>query len=99
MTITAPISASESPALKPPRRVRLGGITALAQSAWMGFPLGSEILEPIRLAPGAVRRWTQVVRPHWPAGGLSLRGLWRREFGTPAYTARGFGFKVKSWIR
>ncbi|CUS02886.2 putative peptidoglycan lipid II flippase MurJ [Candidatus Promineifilum breve] len=81
MTITAPISASESPALKPPRRVRLGGITALAQSAWMGFPLGSEILEPIRLAPGAVRRWTQVVRPHWPAGGLSLRGLWRREFG------------------
>jgi putative peptidoglycan lipid II flippase len=63
------------------RRIRLGGITALAQSAWMGFPLANEILEPVRLAPAAIRRWTQAVRPQWPAGGLSLRGLFRREFG------------------
>ena len=62
------------------RRIRLGGITALAQAAWMGFPLASEILEPIRLAPAAIRRWAQVVRPKRPAGGLSLRGLFRREF-------------------
>ncbi|HEY1409763.1 MAG TPA: hypothetical protein VF434_12530, partial [Promineifilum sp.] len=45
---------------KPSRRIRLGGVTALAQAAWMGFPLASEILEPIRLAPAAIRRWAQV---------------------------------------
>ena len=61
--------------------MRLGGITALAQSAWMGFPLATAILEPVRLAPGALRRWTQVIRPRRPAGGLSLRGLFRRQFG------------------
>ena len=78
---TIPLVDNAIAAEEKPRRVRLGGIAALAQSAWMGFPLGSEILEPIRLAPAAMRRWTQVVRPHWPEGGLSLRGLFRREFG------------------
>lgn len=79
MIATTPLPVGPTGAEKPTRRVRLGGITALAQSAWMGFPLGSEILEPIRLAPAAVRRWTQAVRPRRPSA-ISLRGLFRREF-------------------
>lgn len=81
MTITAPVPTTAPPEGAPRRRVRLGGVTALAQSAWMGFPLAADILEPLRTAPAAVRRWTQVIRPTWPAGGLSLRGLFSRQFG------------------
>jgi putative peptidoglycan lipid II flippase len=78
VTISAPLPGS--PAAPPgPRRIRLGGITALAQSAWMGFPLAADVLEPIRTAPAALRRWTQVIRPRRPSGGL--RGLFNREFG------------------
>ena len=43
MTITAPLPGSPSEP-QPPRRIRLGGITALAQSAWMGFPLAADVL-------------------------------------------------------
>ncbi len=75
MTIAA--SAPEDVAGQP-RRLRLGGITALAQSAWMGFPLAADVLEPIRSAPAALRRWTEIIRPRRPAGGL--RGLFGREF-------------------
>ena len=78
MTLSAPLPGSP-PAPPGPRRIRLGGITALAQSAWMGFPLAADILEPMRTAPAALRRWTQVIRPRRPAGGL--RGLFNREFG------------------
>ena len=78
MTITAPLPGSPSEP-QPPRRIRLGGITALAQSAWMGFPLAADVLEPIRSAPAALRRWTEIIRPRRPAGGL--RGLFNREFG------------------
>ncbi len=74
MTLAAPLTEA-----KPGRRIRLGGVVALAQSAWMGFPLAADVLEPIRTAPAALRRWTQVIRPRRPAGGL--RGLFNREFG------------------
>lgn len=76
MTMPAPLSAA-APAKT--RRIRLGGITALAQSAWMGFPLAADVLEPIRSAPAALRHWTEIIRPRRPAGGL--RGLFSREFG------------------
>ncbi|HOU42596.1 MAG TPA: lipid II flippase MurJ, partial [Promineifilum sp.] len=76
MTMAAPLSAAVPGKT---RRIRLGGITALAQSAWMGFPLAADVLEPIRSAPAALRRWTEIIRPRRPAGGL--RGLFNREFG------------------
>ena len=61
MTISAPLPGS--PAAPPgPRRIRLGGITALAQSAWMGFPLAADVLEQLesdeaQRADGGAARW------------------------------------------
>jgi len=71
-------TATESTTGDGARRIRLGGVVALAQSAWMGFPLAADVLEPIRSAPAALRRWTEIIRPRRPAGGL--RGLFTREF-------------------
>ncbi len=55
----------------------LGGPAALAESAWMGTVMASDVLEPLRTAPAAVPRG-QVVRPRLPR--LQLRGLLTREF-------------------
>jgi putative peptidoglycan lipid II flippase len=80
MTAVTHLPERPDPDAPAKRSVRLGGIVALAESAWMGFPLGSEILEPIRTAPAAVRRWTQVIRPSIPRGVPSLRALYNRPF-------------------
>lgn len=78
MTISSSLSADVSER-KP---VRLGGIVALAESAWMGFPLATEIVDQVRLAPAALRRWGQMVRPRRPDISLrSFSNLFRREFG------------------
>ena len=37
-------------------RANLGSITALAESAWMGFPLAADVLEQLYLAPIALLR-------------------------------------------
>jgi putative peptidoglycan lipid II flippase len=57
----------------------LGGITALAQSAWMGFALASNVLEQLRLAPAGILQRLSVVRPGLPRR-VQLRGLLTREF-------------------
>ncbi len=62
-----------------PQNVLLGGITALAQSAWMGFALASDVLEQIRLAPSGILRRVQVIRPAIPRN-LSLKNLLTREY-------------------
>lgn len=62
-----------------PQKVLLGGITALAQSAWMGFALASDVLEQIRLAPSGILRRMQVIRPAIPRN-VSLKNLLTREY-------------------
>ena len=62
-----------------PQKVLLGSVTALAQSAWMGFALASDVLEQIRLAPSGILRRVQVIRPAIPRS-LSLRNLLTREY-------------------
>jgi putative peptidoglycan lipid II flippase len=62
-----------------PRQVLLGSITALAQSAWMGFALASDVLEQLRMAPAGARRRIQVIRPAIPRN-ISLRNLLTREY-------------------
>jgi putative peptidoglycan lipid II flippase len=62
-----------------PQKVLLGGVTALAQSAWMGFALASDVLEQIRLAPAGILRRAQVIRPGIPRD-LSLKNLLTREY-------------------
>ena len=62
-----------------PQNVLLGSVTALAQSAWMGFALASDVLEQIRLAPSGILRRVQVIRPAIPRG-ISLRNLLTREY-------------------
>ncbi len=57
-----------------PQKVLLGGITALAESAWMGFALASDVLEQIRLAPTGILRRAQVIRPGIPRD-ISLKVL------------------------
>lgn len=52
----------------------LGGYAALAESAWMGFPQASEVLDALRAVPGA--SWRLIV-PRLPR--LQLRGLLTRE--------------------
>src|ERR1051325_540362 len=61
------------------QNVLLGSVTALAQSAWMGFALASDVLEQIRLAPSGILRRVQVIRPAVPRS-LSLRNLLTREY-------------------
>ena len=62
-----------------PQKVLLGGITALAQSAWMGFALASDVLEQLRLAPTGILRRVQVIRPSIPRG-INLKNLLTREY-------------------
>src|SRR5512134_2029994 len=62
-----------------PQKVLLGSVTALAQSAWMGFALASDVLEQLRLAPTGILRRIQVIRPAIPRD-ISLKNLLTREY-------------------
>src|SRR5574339_696539 len=76
MTAEMAIPSSET---NKPQKVLLGSVTALAQSAWMGFALASDVLEQIRLAPSGILRRIQVIRPTLPRD-LSLKNLLTREY-------------------
>ena len=76
MTAEMTIPSSET---SKPQNVLLGSVTALAQSAWMGFALASDVLEQIRLAPSGILRRVQVIRPSVPRD-LSLKNLLTREY-------------------
>ena len=76
--MTAEMAIPSSETIKP-QKVLLGGITALAQSAWMGFALASDVLEQLRLAPSGILRRVQVIRPSIPRD-LSLKNLLTREY-------------------
>src|SRR5215211_942751 len=62
-----------------PQKVLLGSVTALAQSAWMGFALASDVLEQLRMAPTGILRRIQVIRPAIPRD-ISLKNLLTREY-------------------
>jgi putative peptidoglycan lipid II flippase len=62
-----------------PQNVLLGGVTALAQSAWMGFALASDVLEQLRMTPSGILRRIQVIRPRMPRD-LRLTNLLTREY-------------------
>ena len=68
-----------SPETAKPQKVLLGSVTALAQSAWMGFALASDVLEQLRLAPTGILRRIQVIRPAIPRA-ISLKNLFTREY-------------------
>jgi putative peptidoglycan lipid II flippase len=76
--MTAEITLNSSETTKP-QKVLLGSVTALAQSAWMGFALASDVLEQLRLAPTGILRRIQVIRPAIPRN-ISLRNLLTREY-------------------
>jgi len=76
--VTAEMTLPSSETNKP-QKVLLGSVTALAQSAWMGFALASDVLEQLRLAPTGILRRIQVIRPAVPRD-LSLRNLLTREY-------------------
>lgn len=76
MTAEMAIPSSET---AKPQKVLLGSVTALAQSAWMGFALASDVLEQVRLAPTGILRRVQVIRPAIPRD-LRLRNLLTREY-------------------
>ena len=76
MTAEMTLPSSET---NKPQKVLLGGITALAQSAWMGFALASDVLEQLRLAPTGILRRIQVIRPSIPRD-ISLKNLLTREY-------------------
>jgi putative peptidoglycan lipid II flippase len=76
--MTAEMSLPSSETTKP-QNVLLGSVTALAQSAWMGFALASDVLEQIRLAPSGILRRVQVIRPALPRN-ISLKNLLTREY-------------------
>src|SRR5574339_1148825 len=76
MTAEMAIPSSET---NKPQKVLLGGVTALAQSAWMGFALASDVLEQIRLAPSGILRRVQVIRPAIPRS-INLKNLLTREY-------------------
>jgi putative peptidoglycan lipid II flippase len=70
------LSSLETPAASRPKiRVKLGGFAALAESAWMGFPQATEVLDALRHAQGASLR---AIVPRIPR--LSLRSLFTREY-------------------
>src|SRR5688572_11608944 len=71
--------AIPSPETTKPQKVLLGSITALAQSAWMGFALASDVLEQLRMAPTGILRRAQVIRPAIPRN-ISLKNLLTREY-------------------
>ena len=76
--MTAEMAIPSSGTAKP-QKVLLGSITALAQSAWMGFALASDVLEQLRLSPSGILRRAQVIRPAIPRS-LSLKNLLTREY-------------------
>ena len=76
MTVEMTLPASET---TKPQNILLGSVTALAQSAWMGFALASDVLEQIRLAPSGILRRAQIIRPTIPRS-LSLKNLLTREY-------------------
>src|SRR5574341_2128568 len=76
--MTAEIALPSSETNKP-QKVLLGGITAMAQSAWMGFALASDVLEQLWLAPNGILRRIQVIRPAIPKN-ISLKNLLTREY-------------------
>ena len=76
--MTAEIAIPSSETTKP-QKVLLGSVTALAQSAWMGFALASDVLEQLRLAPNGILRRIQVIRPALPRD-ISLKNLLAREY-------------------
>jgi putative peptidoglycan lipid II flippase len=70
------LSSLENPAASRSKiRVKLGGFAALAESAWMGFPQATEVLDALRNAQGASLR---AIVPRIPR--LSLRSLFTREY-------------------
>ena len=71
--------AIPTPETTKPQKVLLGSITALAQSAWMGFVLASDVLEQLRLSPRGILRRVQVIRPAIPRD-ISLKNLLTREY-------------------
>ena len=71
--------AIPTPETTKPQKVLLGSITALAQSAWMGFALASDVLEQLRLSPRGILRRVQVIRPAIPRD-ISLKNLLTREY-------------------
>ena len=75
--ITPPITQPAKQERERPRLL-LGGYAALAESAWMGFALASDVLESLRPAPAAMRQRLQVIIPRRPQ--LRLAGLLTREF-------------------
>jgi putative peptidoglycan lipid II flippase len=76
--VTAEMTLPASETNKP-QNVLLGSVTALAQSAWMGFALASDVLEQLRMAPTGILRRMQVIRPAIPRE-ISLRNLLTREY-------------------
>jgi putative peptidoglycan lipid II flippase len=76
--VTAEMTLPSSDTTKP-QKVLLGSVTALAQSAWMGFALASDVLEQLRLSPSGILRRIQVIRPAIPRD-ISLRNLLTREY-------------------
>lgn len=75
---TSEVAFPASETMKP-QKVHLGGITALAESAWMGFALASDVLEQIWLAPSGILRRIKENRPSFPRE-ISLRNLFTREY-------------------
>jgi putative peptidoglycan lipid II flippase len=78
ITVTAEYAIPPAETTRP-QKVLLGSITALAQSAWMGFALASDVLEQIRLSPSGIRRRISVIRPSIPRD-ISLKNLLTREY-------------------
>ncbi|HET6821196.1 MAG TPA: murein biosynthesis integral membrane protein MurJ [Anaerolineales bacterium] len=76
MTAEMAIPSSET---TKPQKVLLGSVTALAQSAWMGFALASDVLEQVRMGPSGILRRVQVIRPTIPRD-ISLKNLLTREY-------------------
>jgi putative peptidoglycan lipid II flippase len=76
--VTAEMTLPSSDTTKP-QKVLLGSVTALAQSAWMGFALASDVLEQLRLSPSGILRRIQVIRPAIPRD-ISLKNLLTREY-------------------
>ena len=76
MTAEIVLPASET---TKPQKVLLGSVTALAQSAWMGFALASDVLEQLRMSPSGILRRVQMIRPAIPRD-ISLKNLLTREY-------------------
>lgn len=75
MAVSAP-SLGQGGSTREAPKVMLGGFAAMAESAWMGSVQATEVLDPLRTAPG-VGRW-QAIIPRLPK--LQLSGLLTREF-------------------